>query len=390
MRILFIHAALNHLTPEYKVHLSLTENVSKEQVESYFIWQKSSTAGENPSPNHNGNIFYYDFGRDYSIVPRPSRFKRALLMVKGFPRAVYYILKQARSIQPDLVYTSQQRYDVLIGHFISRCLHIPHVIHLHYAVGPWLGKHVIRTIRSTPNLIAISEFVRQTAILSGINPINVRTVPNTISLDGFLTPMEGYNIRRDFNWADDAPLVVSVGRLEPMKGHLLLFEAFASIVKKVPEARLLVCGTSTSGTGFDNLLKERVSALKLDPYIAFAGHRRDIPIILNSADIFCLPAELEGCGLVFLEAMAAALPTVACFSGGVPEIVIHGVTGLLSYPDDIMALEENISSLLLDRYYAKCLGQAGRNRLVNEFNPVTISSKWYKTLCHIKSKDEKL
>ena len=285
-------------------------------------------------------------------------------------------LTEARKIQPDIIYTSQQKYDVLIGRCLAKTLRIPHIIHLHYTVGPWLGRHVVKAIHSAPILIAVSEFVRETAILNGIEPSKIHTVPNTIPLDNFRSPPNTNDIRKEFHWPEDSALVASIGRLDPMKGHLLLFEAFAQVVKKVPKARLIVCGSSTTGSGYENFLRKRAADLNLEPYIAFAGYRKDIPQILNNADVFCLPTELEPFGLVFLEAMAARLPVVACISGGTPELVIHGHTGLLSYPNDVNTLAENISKLLLDREMAKRLGQAGQMRLLEEFDSKNISSKW--------------
>lgn len=376
MRILFVHAAFSSITPEYQVNLTLTKNFNKTQVDSYFFWQIASGLRDNLPKDHPGTFHYFDFGRDSSVVPRPSRLNRAKNLLKKFPRAMQKALTEARKIQPDIIYTSQQKYDVLIGRCLAKTLRIPHIIHLHYTVGPWLGRHVVKAIHSAPILIAVSEFVRETAILNGVEPSKIHTVPNTIPLDNFRSPPNTNDIRKEFHWPEDSALVASIGRLDPMKGHLLLFEAFAQVVKKVPKARLIVCGSSTTGSGYENFLRKRAADLNLEPYIAFAGYRKDIPQILNNADVFCLPTELEPFGLVFLEAMAARLPVVACISGGTPELVIHGHTGLLSYPNDVNALAENISKLLLDREMAKRLGQAGQMRLLEEFDSKNISSKW--------------
>jgi len=376
VRILFVHAAFSSITPEYQVNLTLTKNFNKTQVDSYFFWQIASGLRDNLPKDHPGTFHYFDFGRDSSVVPRPSRLDRAKNLLKKFPRAMQKALTEARKIQPDIIYTSQQKYDVLIGRCLAKTLRIPHIIHLHYTVGPWLGRHVVKAIHSAPILIAVSEFVRETAILNGIEPSKIHTVPNTIPLDNFRSPPNTNDIRKEFHWPEDSALVASIGRLDPMKGHLLLFEAFAQVVKKVPKARLIVCGSSTTGSGYENFLRKRAADLNLEPYIAFAGYRKDIPQILNNADVFCLPTELEPFGLVFLEAMAARLPVVACISGGTPELVIHGHTGLLSYPNDVNTLAENISKLLLDREMAKRLGQAGQMRLLEEFDSKNISSKW--------------
>jgi glycosyltransferase involved in cell wall biosynthesis len=77
-------------------------------------------------------------------------------------------------------------------------------------------------------------------------------------------------------------------------------------------------------------------------------HRTDVPALLGSADVFCLPTELEPFGLVFLEAIVAGLPVVALNSGRAGEIVEHGVTGLLCAPGDVEQLARNLTNLIDD------------------------------------------
>jgi phosphatidylinositol alpha-1,6-mannosyltransferase len=101
---------------------------------------------------------------------------------------------------------------------------------------------------------------------------------------------------------------------------------------------------------------------------------------MEGADLFCLPAELEPFGLVFLEAMAKGLPVVACLSGAVPEIVLHSVTGLLSYPSDARALAENLIALLRDPGRRAELGKNGRQRVSDHFLPSRVVESWVSTL----------
>jgi glycosyltransferase involved in cell wall biosynthesis len=174
-------------------------------------------------------------------------------------------------------------------------------------------------------------------------------------------------------------VVVAAGRLDPSKGHLLLFDAFARVVQKCPDARLLVCGWATY-PGYDTVLKQRVTHLGLDGSVVFAGTRPDMPGIYAGADVFCLPTVDDACPLVFLEAMAAGLPTVGVVSGGVPEMVVDGATGLLSAPGDASALATSLLTLLRDPSLRARLGNAGKERVQEVFAPRRAAAEWMTVL----------
>jgi glycosyltransferase involved in cell wall biosynthesis len=84
---------------------------------------------------------------------------------------------------------------------------------------------------------------------------------------------------------------------------------------------------------------------------------------MAAADLFAMPSLGEPFGLVYLEAMAMGLPVVALDSGGTPEVVEHGVTGLLSQPGDASQLTTNLLTLLADPERRKNMGDAGRRRV---------------------------
>ena len=100
----------------------------------------------------------------------------------------------------------------------------------------------------------------------------------------------------------------------------------------------------------------------------------------SNGNVFCLPAELEAFGLVFVEAMTAGTPVVACYSGGVPEVVIQNLTGLLSPPGDVPALAANLIRVLSDTVYARGLGEAGQRRAAAEFGPEKVAQRWMSVL----------
>jgi glycosyltransferase involved in cell wall biosynthesis len=384
LRVLFLHAALDHLTAEYKVHKVLAEHATAHGVTSYFFWQRGLRATNDnamafPWPDR---VRYIDFGRDLSITPKPSRQQRAIMMLRSLPSAFRTMYEQMRQIRPDLLYTSQQRYDMRIALVMARLFRIPHVIHLHYSVGPWLGGDVTRAIRRSHHLIAISQFIRQTALLQGADPSAISTVPNSISPEAFRQSTDRSALRAEFGWDQDTPVLVSAGRLDPMKGHHHLIEAFAEVLARLPQARLLICGRTFNRSNYTDLLHQRVADLGMQHAVVFTGHRYDLPTLMQEADVFSLLSEMEPFGLVFLEAMAVGLPVVTYYSGSVPEIIIDGVTGLISAPDQPAALADNLVRLLSNRTLAAQMGAAGRQRAADAFSPTVITARWAEILRH--------
>jgi glycosyltransferase involved in cell wall biosynthesis len=384
LRVLFIHAALDHLSAEYKVHKVLAEHATAHGIKSYFFWQRGlHVTSDNtmifPWPDR---VRYIDFGRDLSVTPRPNRQQRGLMMLRCLPGAFRTMYEQIREIRPDLLYTSQQRYDLRLARVMARLFRIPHVIHLHYSVGPWLGGDVARAIRHSQHLIAISQFIRQTALLQGADPSAISTVPNSISPDAFRQSVDRSALRAEFGWDQDTPVLVSAGRLDPMKGHHHLIEAFAEVLIRLPQSRLLICGRTFNRSNYTDLLHQRIIDLGIQHAVVFTGHRYDLPSLMQEADVFSLLSEMEPFGLVFLEAMAVGLPVVTYYSGSVPEIIVDGVTGLISTPDQPAVLVDNLVRLLSNRTLAAQMGAAGRQRAADVFSPTVITPRWAEILRH--------
>jgi glycosyltransferase involved in cell wall biosynthesis len=187
-------------------------------------------------------------------------------------------------------------------------------------------------------------------------------------------------VRRTFGFPDGARGVVAAGRIDPSKGHVPLLDAFARVRRDLPDARLLVCGTSTTRDGYDHQVQAHARAVGVAEQVVFAGSRADLPSIFAGADVMCLPTEGEPFGLVFLEAMAAGLPTVAYRSGGVPEIVRDGETGYLVEVGDVPGLAARLTQLLGDPKLAAQLGAAGKARALTHFEPRAITARWAELL----------
>lgn len=162
-----------------------------------------------------------------------------------------------------------------------------------------------------------------------------------------------------------APVVVCLSRLVPRKGQDVLIEAFADIVDKVPDARLVIVGGGPYRATLDKLAAASPAAASITftgsvPFSELAAHHA-------MADVFAMPSrtrggglDVEGLGIVYLEASACGVPVVAGDSGGAPETVIVGETGYVVPGRDRDAVAEAVTKLLEDPRRAAAFGRAGR------------------------------
>lgn len=189
----------------------------------------------------------------------------------------------------------------------------------------------------------------------------VAQIYNGVDTDVFF-PASGSEknaIRAEFDIPDDAFIIGIVGRLDQIKDHPTLFQAFTGVKQVRPDAHLLVVG--------DGPERERLEALADDGCL-FLGNRLDVPAVLRGFDLFVLPSLNEGISNTILEAMATGLPVVACRVGGNPELLDHGQTGTLVPPGDSDALAAAILQYAQNRTLQDQQGAEGRKTVLQQFS----------------------
>ena len=212
--------------------------------------------------------------------------------------------------------------------------------------GGWLRRMAVR--RFADRIVAVSEAVRDALIAQGADPGAVRVIPGGVDLaayDRLPPPVPG--------------VLGALGRLEPEKGFDVLLDAVAELRG---EARLILGGDGSQRQA----LAARVELEDLP--VELTGFVADVPAFLGRIGVFVMPSRSEGLGLVALEAMAAGRPVVASRTGGLPEVVIDGETGLLVAPEDPHGLAQAVRMLLADPDRAARMGAAGRDRVRAQFS----------------------
>jgi glycosyltransferase involved in cell wall biosynthesis len=190
-------------------------------------------------------------------------------------------------------------------------------------------------------------------------------ISDGIELDRFINcRADKQAVRTELGVPDGAPLVGIVARLVAVKGHKYLLDAFKSVLRIFPEARLLIVG--------DGLLKKDLEKhserIGIADRVIFTGLRYDIPRLLSVLDVATLPSLNEGLGIALLEAMLMKNPVVASNIGGMPEIVDDGVVGYLVPPRDSRALADKILKVIKDPEKARAMGEEGYKKIISNFS----------------------
>jgi glycosyltransferase involved in cell wall biosynthesis len=159
--------------------------------------------------------------------------------------------------------------------------------------------------------------------------------------------------------------VVNVANMHSdIKGQPLLINAAREVCASFPQARFVLIGDGARRAAFESMAAE----LGLKQNFLFLGQRHDVADLLACCDVAVLPSHAEGFPNALLEYMAAGLPAIATDVGGSSEVVEHGVSGLLTAPDDPNALAKAILSLLQNPAAALELARAGRERVRRDFS----------------------
>jgi glycosyltransferase involved in cell wall biosynthesis len=215
--------------------------------------------------------------------------------------------------------------------------------------------------------IAVSNFIQRKLLEQGFP--SDRTVVHYIGVDtDFFLPHA--QVERQ-------PIVLFVARLTEKKGCEYLIRAMARVQKEFPDVELVIIGDGPLRTSL-----EKLAGTELRRY-RFLGVQAPevIRSWMNRAYVFSVPSvradsgDSEGFGIVFAEAQAMELPVVSFASGGVPEAVSHGETGLLAPERDWQALAEFLSTLLRDDLLRHQMGKAGRARVLSHFDLKTQTSR---------------
>jgi glycosyltransferase involved in cell wall biosynthesis len=218
------------------------------------------------------------------------------------------------------------------------------------------GRAIGRRCRGADAFVAISAAVRSELVDAGYDPGRIFDLPN-----GVPVPEIAWIPRADW---PGSPQAVFVGRLAVEKGLQSLVDAWPTVRRAFPDARLTLVGDGPERPA----LEARVAALGLGDCVRLLGSMADPGSILRGADLFVLPSREEGMSIALLEAMALGIPLVASAIPGNRKLIDEGVHGLLARPDDPADLARAIRAQWTDLPNAARMGLEARRRVQEHYS----------------------
>jgi glycosyltransferase involved in cell wall biosynthesis len=215
-------------------------------------------------------------------------------------------------------------------------------------------------------VIAISRQIEQSLIAGGVSTRKVRTLYSGIDLFKRQLTYDGQAIRQMIGIPDGAVLLGTIANLFPRKGYEVMLQALPAIVRAAPTVPYVIVGSD--GSDYADRLKQLAHELKIADRVHIVGFQDPVQPFLASLDLYVHPALMEGFGIAVVEAMAMGKAVVATTTGGLPEVVAQGETGLLVPPGDVESLAATVVSLLQDRVRREQLGRNGSARVHEHFS----------------------
>lgn len=243
------------------------------------------------------------------------------------------------------------------------------IAHVHSAYHEYtLRNLVIENIlsRFTDRIVCVSKAVQRFVVeTERIREDKTCLIYNAANISHSVLSVEASCHEREQIGIDKQDMVITVvASLTPNKGHRVLLDAFAQIVKKYPLTKLLVVGDGP----LMSELRASASRLGIASRVIFTGQRRDVASLLQLSDVFTLPSiTREGLGIALIEAMAMKLPVIGTKVGGIPEVIEHNANGLLVTPGDSHELAAAIDTLLQDGEMRKRMGRRGEEIYKEKF-----------------------
>jgi glycosyltransferase involved in cell wall biosynthesis len=214
------------------------------------------------------------------------------------------------------------------------------------------------SLARTARVAMVSQQVYQRYLELGlISPSSAKVILNGVPTDKFRGGAEArHDARVELDVPQDARVIGTVGRMVDLKNQRALIAAMPALLEAFPDVVLVMIGDGP----LYSTLQAQAAAAGVSANVRFAGQRRNVSSLLHGLDVFVLPSLTEGLSIALLEATACGLPIVASNTGGNPEIVVHGETGLLVPVGDDDSLRDALLTILPDAMLRQKLGDAAR------------------------------
>ena len=217
------------------------------------------------------------------------------------------------------------------------------------------------SIEQSDGVTAISQYLRTRTLKIFDVKNHIEVIPNFVNCDEYLRKPEWLEKRSEYV-SNDERLLVHLSNFRPVKRVLDVIEIFDRVRKKIPSKLLLI------GDGPDRSQAEWLAVQKgIHEHVLFLGKQDQIREKLAISDVMLMPSELETFGLAALEGMACKVVPIAARTGGVPEVIEHGVTGFMADVGDVDTMARYAIELLSDESALRAMGKRARAAAMEKF-----------------------
>lgn len=210
--------------------------------------------------------------------------------------------------------------------------------------------------------------------VDGFDGGRIEVIENGVDVTRYERPPDRQALRLRLGLHPSRRYVLTVARFHPVKDHSTLLHAFAEVARVLPDVELLLVGDGTLRRDLEALARR----LGLQARVHFCGVREDVADIMRAADLFALTSLSEGASMTLLEAMASELAVVATAVGGNPEILRHGIDGLLVPRGDAGAIAGAMLRVLGDPALAASMRRAGARRVRERYRLDRTVERYYR------------
>ena len=260
---------------------------------------------------------------------------------------------------------------------LKKLFGLPYVVYCHGEEIPQLDRFKYqplirnRIYLNADTVIAASEFTRNNLMKLGVPEGRICKIVPGVDFARF-RPMPRRADLIELYGLQGKTIILTVARLVPRKGHQAAIEAFAQVCHEFPDAHYLIVGRGPE----EPRLRQMVQGAGLNQRVTFAGYvaAEQLPDIYNLCDMMLMAnrqeedGDVEGFGIVFLEANAVGKPAIGGRTGGAAEAIAEGYTGFLVNPDDPQEIAGILRRLLADSALREKLGTAGVQRVRSAFS----------------------